>query len=92
MFGYLMTLLAPSLVTEGMMTAVNTAFFADPACPGLGLKLQREALSHFRKMGIGEVLWETNTVGGADRIGAIYRRLGAEEKGSVFRLKLVEAA
>lgn len=92
MFGYLMTLLAPSLVTEGMMTAVNTAFFADPACPGLGLKLQREALSHFREMGIGEVLWETNTVGGADRIGAIYRRLGAEEKGSVFRLKLAEAA
>lgn len=92
MFGYLMTLLTPSLVTEGMMTAVNTTFFADPSCPGLGLKLQREALSMFRKIGVGEVLWETNTVGGAERIGAIYRRLGAEEKGSVFRLRLAEAA
>ena len=92
MFGYLMTLITPSLVTEGMMTAVNTAFFADPACPGIGLKLQREALASFREKGIGEVFWETNTVGGAGRIGSIYRRLGAEEKGSVYRLKLAEAA
>lgn len=88
MFGYLMTLISPSLVTENMMTAVNTAFFADPACPGLGLKLQRAALAGFREQGIGEVLWETNTVGGANRIGAIYKRLGAEEKGSVYRLRL----
>ena len=92
MFGYLMTLLAPSLADEGVMTAVNTAFFADPACPGLGLKLQRAALVSFRDQGIGEVLWETNTVGSGNRISSIYRRLGAEEKGSVYRLKLAEAA
>ena len=92
MFGYLMTLLTPSLADANMMTAVNTAFFADPTCPGLGLKLQREALASFRKMGIGEVLWETNTVGGGNRIASIYRRLGAEEKGAVYRLRLAEAA
>lgn len=92
MFGYLMTLITPSLANGDVMTAVNTAFFADPACPGLGLKLQREALASFRKMGIGEVFWETNTVGGGNRIGSIYRRLGAEEKGSVYRLRLAEAA
>lgn len=92
MFGYLMTLLTPSLVTEGLMTAVNTTFFADPACPGLGMKLQRAALTSFRERGISEVLWETNTVGGANRIGSLYRRLGAEEKGSVYRLNLAEAA
>lgn len=92
MFGYLMTLLTPSLVTEGVMTAVNTAFFADPATPGVGIKLQRAALTSFQERGIGEVFWETNTVGGAGRIGSIYKRLGAEEKGSVFRLRLAEAA
>jgi hypothetical protein len=92
MFGYLMTLITPSLVTEGVMTAVNTAFFADPSAPGVGLKLQREALASFREKGIGQVFWETNTVGGGDRIGAIYKRLGAEEKGSVYRLNLAEAA
>jgi len=92
MFGYLMTLFAPSLASEGIMTAVNTAFFADPAAPGVGLKLQREALASFREKGIGQVLWETNTVGGGRRIGAMYRRLGAEEKGSVYRLNLAEAA
>lgn len=92
MFGYLMTLIAPSLVTEGQTTAVNTAFFADPSCPGLGLRLQRAALVSFREQGISEVFWETNTVGGGNRIGSIYRRLGAEEKGSVFRLRLAEAA
>lgn len=92
MFGYLMTLFSPSLAAEGVMTAVNTAFFADPDCPGLGLKMQRSALSSFKERGISEVLWETNTVGGGQRIGAIYRRLGAEEKGSVYRLRLAEAA
>lgn len=92
MFGYLMTLLTPSLAHEGVMSAVNTAFFADPACPGLGMKLQREALASLKAMGVGEVLWETNTVGGGNRISSIYRRLGAEEKGSVYRLKLAEAA
>lgn len=92
MFGYLMTLFAPSLADDGVMTAVNTAFFADPTCPGLGMKLQREALAGFKSKGIGEVLWETNTVGGAHRIGALYRRLGAEEKGAVYRLRLAEAA
>ena len=92
MFGYLMTLLTPSLAAEGVLSAVNTAFFADPACPGLGLKLQREALASFKERGVGEVLWETNTVGGGNRIGSIYRRLGAEEKGSVYRLRLADAA
>lgn len=92
MFGYLMTLLTPSLATAGVMSAVNTAFFADPACPGLGIKIQRAALASFKERGVGEVLWETNTVGGGSRIGSIYRRLGAEEKGSVYRLRLAEAA
>ena len=92
MFGYLITLMTPSLASAGMTSAVNTAFFADPSCPGLGLKLQRAALASFREQGVGEVLWETNTVGGGNRIGSIYRRLGAEEKGSVFRLKLRECA
>jgi len=75
-----------------MLCAVNTAFFADPDCPGLGVRLQREALASFKAMGVGEVLWETNTVGSGNRIGALYRRLGAEEKGAVYRLKLAEAA
>lgn len=92
MFGYLISLISPSLVTEGMTTASNTAFFADPSCPGLGLKLQRAALASFRERGIGEVFWETNTVGGGNRIASIYRRLGAEEKGSVYRLRLREVA
>jgi hypothetical protein len=92
MFGYLMTLIAPSLAKAGITTAINTAFFADPQLPGLGLKLQREALRNFREQGINEVFWETNTVGGGNRIGSIYKRLGAEEKGSVYRLKLAEAA
>lgn len=92
MFGYLMTLITPSLVTAGQTVAVNTAFFADPSAPGVGLKLQRAALSALRDEGINEVMWETNTVGSAGRIGAMYRRLGAEEKGSVFRLRLKDAA
>lgn len=90
MFGYLMTLVAPSLVEGGRTSAAHTTFYADPAFPGLGMKLQREALTHLKARGVNEVVWEAGKRGSGPRLGAMYRRLGAEEHGETYRLQLSE--
>lgn len=88
MFGYLMTLIAPSLTSEKVVSATNTTFFADKSFPGLGLKLQRASLAELRKRGVNEVVWEAGKRGDGPRLGTMYRRLGAQEHGQAYRLQL----
>jgi len=90
MFGYLMTLIAPSLVSSGTTSATHTTFYADPSFPGLGMKLQREALARLKERGVNEVVWEAGKRGSGPRLGAMYRRLGAVEHGETYRLQLSE--
>lgn len=90
MFGYLMTLIAPSLVSEGITSATHTTFYADPSFPGLGMKLQREALARLKERGVDEVVWEAGKRGDGPRLGTMYRRLGAQEHGQTYRLELTE--
>ena len=92
MFGYLMTLIAPSLAGEGVTTGTHTTFFADPGFPGMGMKLQRFANDALKARGVDEVLMIAGVRGSAERISAIYRRLGAENNGQLYRLPLSEAA
>lgn len=88
MFGYLMTIVSPSLVTPGVISGSNTTFFASPEYPGLGLKLQRAAMCSLRDAGVNEVFFEAGKRGSGERLGAMYRRLGAAEHGQVYRLSL----
>jgi hypothetical protein len=92
MFGYLMTLVTPSLSASGKTSGTHTTFFADPAFPGLGMKLQRAALASLKERGVDEVFWEAGKRGSGPRLGAMYRRLGAADHGETFRLALSEAA
>jgi hypothetical protein len=91
MFGYLMTLISPSLVSEGITTGTHTTFFADDQFPGLGMKLQRAALRELRAKGVNEVFWEAGQRGSGPRLGTLYRRLGGVEHSQTYRLEL-EAA
>lgn len=91
MFGYLMTLLTPSLSSMEIQSAVHTTFFASPEFPGLGLKLQRAALASLKARGVEEVFMQAGLRGSGARVGAMYRRLGAEPDGQMFRLNLAEA-
>jgi hypothetical protein len=88
MFGYLMTIEAPSFEREGERTAVQTARFASPEFPGLGLKLMRAALRVSKARGIAEVFMRSGVRGSGDRVSSIYRRCGASEDGQMFRLSL----
>ena len=91
MFGYLMTLISPSLVSPDILSATNTTFFASPEFPGLGLKLQREAIKELKNKGVDEVFFEAGKRGSGPRISMLYKRLGAQDHGSAYRLQLKEA-
>ncbi len=90
MFGYLMTLIAPSLSSQTLISATHTTFFASPDAPGLGLKLQREALAALKARGVGDVFMRAGVRGSGSRLDTIYRRLGAESNGQEYRLQLTE--
>lgn len=88
MFGYLMTIIAPSLTAENVTSATNTLFFASPEFPGLGMKLQRAAIRALRDRGVDDVFFEAGKRGSGERLGAMYRRLGAVDHGHVLRMQL----
>lgn len=91
MFGYLMTVLSPSLESPDLRSAIHTTFFASPDVPGLGLKLQRHALAALRERGLDEVWWRAGPRGDGPRMGTLYRRLGASPDGEIYRLDLRSA-
>ena len=88
MFGYLMTLVAPSLTAEGLTTASHTTFYASPDAPGLGLKLQRAALAALKERGVDHVVMQAGTRGSGPRMASMFKRLGAQDDGQMFRLQL----
>jgi hypothetical protein len=91
MFGYLMTILAPSLESPGVRSAQHLTFFASKDAPGLGMKLRRVADAALRERGIHEVFWRTGPRGSGDRMSVMARRLGMENLGEMWKLDL-EAA
>ncbi len=88
MFGYLMTLISPSLTSESLTTASHTTFYASPDAPGLGLKLQRAALKELKERGVDHVVMQAGTRGSGPRLATMFKRLGAQDDGQMFRLQL----
>lgn len=87
-FGYLMTVLSPSLESPDTKMAVQTTFYASRDYRGLGIKLQRASLVALKKRGIDEVWYRAGPRGDGPKMGALYRRLGAQEDGQLYRLNL----
>jgi hypothetical protein len=88
MFGYLMSVVAPSLDSPDVIQAEHTIFYASPEIGGLGMKLQRAALDALKAQGVNEVIMRAGHRGSGPRLGTFYRRLGAEEFGQLYRLEL----
>jgi GNAT superfamily N-acetyltransferase len=87
-FGYLATLVTPTLESRTAVVAEHRMFYAAEEFPGLGLKLQRAAIRQLRARGVREVFMRAGVRGSGRRLGTLYRRLGAEEFGEVYRLDL----
>lgn len=91
MFGYLMAAIYPSLESPGITCGQHLLFFASKEFPGLGLRLQRASASALKERGVTEIYLRAGIRGSGPGLGTIYRRMGAESFGEMFKLKL-EAA
>jgi hypothetical protein len=87
-FGYLMTLISPSLDDHGAIRAHHMPFYADTAFPGLGMRLQRFARDALKERGVTEIIMHAGVRGSGPRLGTLYRRLGAEDFGQLYRLNM----
>lgn len=90
MFGYLMSVISPSLESPGVLSAQHATFYADPAFRGLGIRLQRAAIEALRQRGVDEVFARAGVRGDGPRMSPLYRRLGGEDFGQLFRINLTE--
>jgi hypothetical protein len=88
LFGYLMSVVGPSLDAQDKLVALHTVFYASPAIRNLGLKLQRVAADTLKARGVSEVQMRAGVLGAGPRMGPFYRRMGAEDYGQLYRLSL----
>lgn len=91
LFGYLVSIVTPSLDRRDRTQAQHTIFFASPAIRSLGMRLQRAAVLDLKASGVSDVYMRTGIrTADAPRLGAIYRRLGAHAMGEMYHLPLQE--
>lgn len=89
LFGYLVTIVAPSLDRMDRMEAHHTIFFTSPGVWGLGMQMQRFANDALRERGVHDVFMKTSCrTPQGPRLGAVYGRLGAYKMGDLYRLEL----
>lgn len=88
LFGYLMSVISPSLEERDRKVAIHHAFFASDDMPGLGLKLQRAALRELNESGVDEAFFRAGVRGAGPKMGSLYKRLGAEYDGEIYRMNL----
>lgn len=87
--GYMVALIAPSLESPLLTSALHTTFFVCQDGPrGLGMRLQKASIEALRARGVGEVLFRAGTRGSGPKMGALYKRLGAAPFGDLYRLPL----
>jgi len=88
MFGYLVSILGLDGHDSGTeRSASHTLFFASKEWPGAGLRLQRTALSLLKSKGFDTVVMRSGLGLGA-KVETIYKRIGAEPDGKLFKVKL----
>lgn len=87
MFGYLVTMLGETPDSGTARSATHTLFFASREWPGAGLRLQQEAIRRLKGKGFSEIIMRS-TPGPGAKIETIYKRIGADFDGKIFRINL----
>lgn len=91
MVGYYVCYIAPATDDVSLVTAMHISIFVSKDFTGLGTRLQRASLDALREKGVGEVCFRAGVAADGARMGAIYRRAGAEHIGQMYRLSLKAA-
>ncbi len=81
MFGYLMSAIGEAFHACDQLEAEQVSFYADPSWPGLGRKLQHAACDDLKAKSVTRVMMFQPD---GERVGLLYRRLGARQTGQRF--------
>jgi GNAT superfamily N-acetyltransferase len=87
-FGYLLSIVGPSLDGPDIIHGTHTAFYTTPEVRGLGVRLLMRANDALKERGVHQIIMRAGVVGSGPSLGAVYRRLGAEPFGEYFTLKV----
>jgi len=87
-FGYLVSIVEPSLDGPDIIQAHHTIFYTAPEVRGLGVRLLMRANDALRERGVSQIWMRAGVVGSGPRMGAVYRRLGAQPWGELYRMEL----
>ena len=90
--GYLLTVLQPCFIDKRISAAHHTTIWASGDAPGTGMRMLRFADQRLADKGCGEIIARAGLRGDGPRLGVMYRRLGFEDCGQVYRLGLEHAA
>ncbi len=90
MVGYYVCYIAPATDDVSLITATHISIFVSKDFTGLGTRLQRASIEMLREAGVGEICFRAGVMADGARMGAIYRRAGAEHIGQMYRLPLKE--
>ena len=91
MLGYLASVIAPSLEEVRLITATQTLAFVTKDAPSeknLMIRMQRASIEEMKARGVGEIYMRAGIRGDGPRMDVVYRRLGAKEFGSLYKLTL----
>lgn len=83
-FGYLCTVVQPAFIDRRIREAHHTSVWASPAARGLALRMYRVANDALRQNGIGRIIYRAGKRGDGPRLGAVFKRLGAEPAGQLY--------
>lgn len=88
-FGYLVAIIMPAATDDvNKRQGIHTLFYADQSFKGLGMKLQRQSVELLKQKNVHEVIFRAGVRGDGDRTGILYKRMGAEDYGQMYRLNI----
>jgi hypothetical protein len=88
-FGYLLTVLQPCFIDKRISAAHHTSVWASGEFRGLGMRMYRVSNDILRQKGVGEIIYRAGTRGDGPRLVSIFKRLGAEPCGQLYRQEVV---
>lgn len=88
LFGYLFTVIGPSIESPDMKTAHHHIFYASPDFKGVGRHLLKASENLLREKGVDDIFHRAGTLGDGPRLGSLFKRMGAEPEGQLFRQRL----
>ena len=92
MFGYCIATISPTLDAQDTLVGYLRSPFASKDFPGLGRKIVGAAIERLKRDGVADIFGQAGVRGSGHRIGSIFRRLGFEDAGELFRLNVKEAS